>query len=183
MCSEPLTLAATARNNGRKWFADLTWSPADGGRVDVYLNGSVVKATRDDGVYSYSLGRNASGAYDLQVCEQDSGDCSNVFTLNVTPFAEASLTGEELPVTGLIGAYPNPFASTATIAYGAGERMAVELSVYNTLGQRVAVLADEVVEAGRYQATLDGADLPSGVYIYRLRIGGEVQTGQLMLVK
>ena len=46
------------------------------------------------------------------------------------------------------------------------ERVALE--VYNILGQRVAVLADGVMQAGAYTATFDAKGLASGVYVYRL---------------
>ena len=98
--------------------------------------------------------------------------------------ATAALTVTEAPVEAeLLGAFPNPFNRSATIAYSVGDRTEVELAVYNSLGQRVAVLAQGTVEAGRHEAVLDGASLPSGVYLYRLQTGGQFQTGRLMLVR
>ncbi len=83
----------------------------------------------------------------------------------------------------LIGAYPNPFNPTSTITYTLAERGQAELYVYNTLGQRVAVLASGVRDAGRYEVQFDASLLPSGVYMYTLRTEGELLTGRLMLVK
>ncbi|NNF56853.1 MAG: PKD domain-containing protein, partial [Rhodothermaceae bacterium] len=186
---DPIALSGVARNNGRKWFADLTWTPSDGGRLDVYLDGAVVKTTRDDGFFSYNLGRNASGSYDFQVCEQDSGDCSNVATVNVDGVMAAdgpasSLgAGEETPETTLLGAYPNPFNGSTRIGFSLAERAEVSLEVYNSLGQRVAVLASGTLEAGPHQTIFDASALPSGVYLYRLHTGETVETGRLMLVR
>jgi len=96
--------------------------------------------------------------------------------------ATAALTGEVPPAYAL-RAYPNPFNPTSTLTFTLTEQTDVELAVFNTLGQRVALLVDGTMEAGSHQAVFDAGSLPSGIYIYRLRAGSEFQTGQLMLVK
>ncbi len=83
----------------------------------------------------------------------------------------------------LMGAYPNPFNPTSTISYALSERGPVELTVYNTLGQRVAVLASGVEDAGSHNVQFDASNLPSGVHVYTLRAEGQLLTGRLMLVK
>ncbi len=60
----------------------------------------------------------------------------------------------------LTSAYPNPFNPQAqfTLAVAQEEQEAVEL--YNTIGQRVAVLFNGTVEANQaQQLTIDGAGL------------------------
>ncbi|NNF57946.1 MAG: PKD domain-containing protein [Rhodothermaceae bacterium] len=184
-----IVLTATAIQQGSRWTGDLTWSPADGGSVDVFRNGALVRSTADDGAFADRLGA-VSGTFDYQVCETDSGDCSNLASITIESGAAsaeapgASLGGGEVPeVTALLGAYPNPFTQAATVRYALAESGAVELAVYNLLGQRVAVLASGTWEAGTHEARLDAAALPSGVYVYRLRTGETVLTGRLMLVR
>lgn len=60
----------------------LTWSPADGGTVDVRRNALVIGTTDDDGEVRDGLGTN-TGTFVYQVCETDSGNCSNTIRLVV----------------------------------------------------------------------------------------------------
>jgi hypothetical protein len=62
-------------------------------------------------------------------------------------------------------------------------RAAVTLIVYNTLGQRVAVLVNESEGAGYHEVKFDGSGLASGVYFYRLLAGSFVQIKKLLLLR
>ncbi len=78
-----ITLTASARARGNKARVTLTWDPADGGDMNVLRNGAVVQTTADDGSTQDNL-RNASGStFTYQVCETDSGDCSNEVQVTV----------------------------------------------------------------------------------------------------
>ncbi len=79
--------------------------------------------------------------------------------------------------------YPNPFNPTTTIEFQLPSTTDVQLTVYNTLGQQVATLVNEQVQAGSHEVTFDGSNLASGVYIYRLQADGQVITNQMTLVK
>jgi len=79
--------------------------------------------------------------------------------------------------------YPNPFNPSTTIAYGLPEASRVRLSVFNALGERVALLVDGLQDAGTHAARLDGAGLASGVYFYRLEAGTHVATRTLILLR
>ncbi len=74
---QTITLSARPRARGNKAKVTLTWDPADGGNINVLRDGAVVQTTADDGSTQDKL-RNASGqTFTYQVCETDSGDCSN----------------------------------------------------------------------------------------------------------
>ncbi len=80
--------------------------------------------------------------------------------------------------------YPNPFNPSTIIKYDIPSNgIDVRLAVYNVLGQRVAVLVNEQMNAGQHQVTLDASRLASGVYIYRLTAGEQVSTQQMTLIK
>jgi hypothetical protein len=83
----------------------------------------------------------------------------------------------------LFGNYPNPFNPSTTIYYTIPEEMHVRLSVRNALGQEVAVLLDETINAGDHQTAFLANHLPSGVYYYKLEAGSNVATGKLLLMK
>ena len=79
--------------------------------------------------------------------------------------------------------YPNPFNPSTIIRYGLPSRSHVTLTVFNTLGQQVAVLQDGEQEAGYHEAVFDASGLASGVYVYRLTAGDFVQARKLILVR
>lgn len=81
--------------------------------------------------------------------------------------------------------YPNPFNPTTVIKYSIAEAGMVELKIYNMLGQEVETLVNEMKNAGQYEVKFNaaGLNLSSGVYIYRIKSGGFVQTKKLMLIK
>ena len=91
--------------------------------------------------------------------------------------------------------YPNPFNPSTRITYSIPsmqeERRTASgpeagwatLTVYDLLGRKVAVLVDEKKEPGTYSVTFDGAGLASGVYVYRLSVGGTVTTRSMLLTK
>jgi hypothetical protein len=79
--------------------------------------------------------------------------------------------------------YPNPFNALTTISFDLRTATNIRLTVYNTLGQQVALLLDGPMQPGRHQAQFDGARLASGVYIYRLQAGGQVVQKQMLLTK
>ncbi len=79
--------------------------------------------------------------------------------------------------------YPNPFNPTTTIQYALPHRSHVTLTVYNTLGQRVATLVNGDIETGYHTVQFDGSGLASGVYFYRLQAGSFVDTKKFLLVR
>jgi hypothetical protein len=79
--------------------------------------------------------------------------------------------------------YPNPFNPATTIRYAVPHRSRVTLMVYNTLGQQVAELVNNEVDAGSHTVQFDGSNLASGVYYYRLQTGAFVETKKLLLVR
>ena len=79
--------------------------------------------------------------------------------------------------------YPNPFNPTTTIRYGLPRRSSVTLTVFNTLGQKVATLVNETEDAGYYDVRFDGSGLASGVYFYRIQAGDFVQAKKVLIIR
>ncbi len=92
-------------------------------------------------------------------------------------------TFEAAARTSEVAAYPNPFVERTEIAFSLEESAKVQLVVYDVRGRAVATLVDGTLEAGQQSVTFDGASLPSGVYIYRLVSGTQVETGRITLVR
>ena len=79
--------------------------------------------------------------------------------------------------------FPNPFNPTTTIRYALPQRSYVTLSVFNTLGQKVATLVDADQDAGYHELRFDSTRLASGVYFYQLRAGTFIETKKFLVVR
>lgn len=80
--------------------------------------------------------------------------------------------------------YPNPFNPVTTISYQLSEISDVDLSIYNTLGQRVATLVSEKQQAGTYEVKWDASGFAGGVYFCKMHTGrGFKQTSKLVLIR
>jgi|GEM_PF-4968024 len=105
--------------------------------------------------------------------------------LNQSDVAESFATGERY---GLGQNYPNPFNPETQIVYSLPEAGRVRLTVYNALGQEVRTLVDEARGPGRHAIRWDGRDeagreVSSGVYLYRMEVGGFSQVHKMILLK
>jgi len=84
--------------------------------------------------------------------------------------------------------YPNPFNPTTTIHFDLPEPTHVSLSIFNILGQPVATLLDQSLDAGSHTVVWNGIDdngrtAASGMYVYRLKTPGYTETRTMTLVK
>jgi len=72
--------------------------------------------------------------------------------------------------------YPNPFDQSTVVSYYIPENGMVSLTVYNHLGEVVAVPVQSMQETGKYTVEFDGTTLPQGVYIYKIEVIGTNKT-------
>jgi len=79
--------------------------------------------------------------------------------------------------------YPNPFNPMTTIRFTIPAFTQLRLTVFNLLGQEIAVIAEGEYAAGTHLATFDASVLPSGMYLYRLSAGQMSEVRSMMLVK
>ena len=79
--------------------------------------------------------------------------------------------------------YPNPFNPVTTISFGIPESGMTSLRVYNIIGQEIAVLISENLQAGLYNISFDATDMPSGLYLYRLQSKDFVSIKKMLLIK
>ncbi len=97
--------------------------------------------------------------------------------------------GTGLPlVYSLAQNYPNPFNATTTIKFRIGRQEHVAITVYNVLGQRVSVLADQTFPPGEHSVVWNGCDsrgkqAASGIYLYQIKSEGLTKTRKMILLK
>jgi hypothetical protein len=112
------------------------------------------------------------------------------------PLASATSVQEKgnLPAAfALAQNYPNPFNPVTTIRFSVGTFSYTSLRVYDVLGREVATIVSEKLPAGSYSRQWNAADMPSGIYIYRLsvtpdeerngQVGKYLETRKLVLLK
>ena len=144
----------------------------------------------------YLIDRKTSKAYDLHerstlslVVAQQTSRYSLV--IGSATFVEETKEALVPEVLALLANYPNPFNPSTVIEYAVPAQAAgarVRLEVFDVLGRRVRVLAEGSHEPGFYRVTWDGSDetgaqVGSGVYLYRLQADGRSQVRRMLLVK
>ncbi len=107
-----------------------------------------------------------------------------ILSLSVTYINDVSNNVEEMPMQyALHQNYPNPFNPATSIKFDLVDAQQVKLSVYNLLGQEVAQLVDQPMQAGYHTVKFDAAQLASGVYFYRLDTQAYTSMKKMVLVK
>jgi len=132
--------------------------------LDIIVSGSDLFVGTDDGVFKSS----------------DSGDSWVSVSNGLTPVG--SLDGSSGWMISLDQNYPNPFNPSTTISYSLPKTAIVSLTIFNALGQEIAVLVNEQRLPGYYQRQWH-ANVPSGIYFYRLQAGVNVETKKMILLR
>jgi hypothetical protein len=167
----------------------LNWTTAsetDNDHFNVVRNGERVgeiaaKGHATGGEYTYTDGSLVNGTtYDYSVVSVSmNGDLEEVFTISATPsFAAATITEYALHQN-----FPNPFNPETKITFDMVEAGYVNLTVYNLLGQQVAALVNNTMDAGRHIVSFDATNLPSGLYLYRMETSGFSAQKKMVLMK
>ena len=125
-----------------------------------------------------------SGANQIQLVAVDGGvsidKLAFVYIVGSTTSTEKNTLPEGYT---LAQNYPNPFNPVTNIQYELGAASKVRLTVYDVLGRQVATLVDGMQGAGQYRVNFNGADLASGLYLYRLETPVGTQVRTMMLLK
>ncbi len=179
------------------------------GTRDATPNGAIIRvsyqggAITDSASYKYSvidslLSDNAAQRFDVLAIGNVDGDTTNqevlytdgnqagriplaVLKLQAATFVENNKIPNNF---ALDQNYPNPFNPTTTIKFSLKNESNVNLSVFNVLGQQVAVIINNQVKAaGEYRVTFNASPLPSGTYIYRLQANNKVISKKMILLK
>lgn len=79
--------------------------------------------------------------------------------------------------------FPNPFYSTTTIKYQLDNSDRVQLSIYNSLGQKLGTLFKQWQDAGPHTYSFNGENLPGGIYYFELSTGDFRWVEKTILIK
>jgi len=171
--------------------SNVTW-------IDDYTVSSSGRAMFTEDSHNITVGvqhENSSGsrtvamAYTLQDLVDGGSSRTDVLQAVVDYFGLGAVITDteqvELPTSVTLSPiYPNPFSQTATMSFELPQAMQVHVEMVNMLGQRIAVLMDgQALAAGSHELTLDGTDLPSGMYFVSLQAGAQVERMPVVLVR
>lgn len=105
---------------------------------------------------------------------------SNALQGNISVVVNA----EAIPVNYVLEQnYPNPFNPTTRINYVIEKTEHVKLEIFNSLGQKVQTLVDEIQSGGSKFVSFDASKLAAGIYYYRLTAGSFSNTKKMVLIK
>lgn len=103
--------------------------------------------------------------------------------LNNRPIGIENILNEIPEIFNLHQNYPNPFNPETNIKFDLPAQNEVKLSVYNSLGEEINNLFSGKLQGGSYSFKWNAANLPSGIYFYKLQTEKAVFTKKMMLVK
>jgi len=133
--------------------------------------------TNEPRSYSYVDKKLQTNTYKYRLKQIDYNGSFEYFDLN-----SEVIIGKPVE-TGITQNYPNPSNPRSKIEYQIASASKVSIIVYNIKGQEVAVLVNEIKEAGYFSAEFDGTNFASGVYFYRIIAGSYINTKRMILVK
>ncbi|MBU2492920.1 MAG: T9SS type A sorting domain-containing protein [Bacteroidetes bacterium] len=155
---------------------DALFSPRVGKRIkiDFAINDADATGSRE-GILTYSP-KNEDKSYQ---------DVSRwVYTWIGTEMTVDVEDTETLPSSySLYQNYPNPFNPTTNIKFSIPQSGIVTLKIFNVLGQEVAVLNNNFLQAGTHNFSFDAGNLSSGVYIYQITANNFVSSKKMLLIK
>ena len=137
-------------------------------------------------VYEEIMSNEAPGSYWMYVSAGDfsTGAVWNYQAFNFEKSDADEIKGGESSSTSYIpetfsagSAFPNPFNSSVVIPFRLEEAANVRIAIYNELGREIALLTESVMPMGSHEikwngTSSNGAVVSSGIYFYRVDIGG-----------
>ncbi|GEM_PF-920860 len=134
---------------------------------------------------AYHADLGGSNVTEIAVYDTPTFDTGPMVVYNFEIATSLETITEELPIQLQLNQnYPNPFNPTTQINFNLPGQGFVNLSIYNSLGQEIAVLVGgEMLAAGSYSYSFDGSNLASGIYYYRLESNGTSLIRSMTLLK
>jgi hypothetical protein len=148
---------------------EVEWTKFYGGQlVDGFES---VQQTEDNGFILAGYSKKSDEDWDILVVKTNSsGELSEEPEESVIS-AKKEISTNDAEV--ILNNYPNPFSERTMVSYSIPGPCHVTLSVYNSLGARIATLVKEFQNTGNHEVYYDCSDLASGIYYCILKLGDE----------
>ncbi len=142
-------------------FGEEEWSQAFGGND---YDGFWGVLQTNDGGYSAVGFTNSSGA-----------GSSDGWVVHIAQFYDVAESSSQKPSEFTLDkVFPNPFNSTTNISVGLPELSDLRISVFNIVGQEIAVIANASYSEGFHNFTFNADNLSSGVYFVQASVPGQM---------
>ncbi len=161
------------------WAATINTAQWYHMKVSIASNGSATLSVGGVTIGSYAYGTSVTGKVGCGYNRSNS-DFDN-FCVGSAPSGPPVGGGDDGTQSGgvaihlpmLDGNYPNPFNPVTSIRFALPEAATVTMKVYNIFGQEVAMpLNNQQMNEGEHVLQIDGGNLASGTYFYRLTVNG-----------
>ena len=121
--------------------------------------------------------------YDLAVSNNGSENISIIENLRIISGIDESLETYSPESFSISQNYPNPFNPIQQQKWQQPETDFITLKIYDILGREMTTLVNEELSAGKHEVTFDATLFSSGIYFYRLKAAGFIQTKKMLLLK
>ncbi len=152
-----------------------------------YITGSIFK----HGIVPFYWDNGGTGNYGMGIFYRNTGAqaypdiikaiIDAVDTTNVTKVGELNSKPDTYR---LLQNYPNPFNPETTISYSLAKEGSVSLEIFDLLGRKeTTIINNEIQSSGYHEISFNAENLPTGVYIYKLKAGSYISTKKMLLLK
>jgi hypothetical protein len=174
----------TSTNNGTTWVTLVT---LNGG-----VSGQLVTAPPQTSVFTPNASQWSSKTFPVPIGTNKlrfnaiSAYGNNLYLDSicvVTPVGVINPAGLIPGQFSLSQNYPNPFNPSTSISYSIPKAGHVEMKIYNTLGEEVTVLVNEMKQPGVYKVDFNASNLASGIYFYRITSADFTDVKKMVVIK
>ena len=152
-----------------------------------YITGSIFK----HGLVPFYWDNGGTGNYGMGIFYRNTG--AQAYPDIISAIIDAVDTAEVTKVGDLnskpdmyrlLQNYPNPFNPETTISYSLAKEGSVTLEVFDLLGRKEAtIINNKFQSSGFHEISFNAENLPSGVYLYKLKAGNYIDTKKMLLLK
>ena len=125
------------------------------------------------------------GNHTITAIASDAAGNSSIASVTVeVSNVDTNVSGNIIPTSfALKQNYPNPFNLSTTIDFDLPVSSHVTLQIFDVLGEEVAELIDENLDAGTFRVQWNATGFSSGIYIYRLIADNKTFERKMNLLK
>lgn len=164
------------------------YNPSVANNIVYFISDNNLYALNEDTgekIFQYDLGYAGYETTQAAICNgmlyfSGNGGTCDLFALG---FGSTGLNNDNKYTHVLNQNYPNPFCTSTTICYQLAVAGNVELTVYNTLGQKVKTLVNQLQKAGEYTVNFYTGGLNDGIYFYKLTTNRISKIRKMQIIK
>jgi uncharacterized lipoprotein YddW (UPF0748 family) len=173
---------AASDNNGAKYFAVYRAQSPD--TININNVKQIIKITANDTTRYVDNAVVNGASYTYLVTAFDKLNNESDATAKISLIVTGVEDEVQSPfVFALEQNYPNPFNPVTTISFTLQHSEYTSLKIYDLLGREIASVVEGELEAGAHSYQFSGANLASGVYLYRIISGNLAQVKKMVLQK